>query len=551
MSGSVPLPAYGDGDRSRASLHGPGSHASAQAPLFYAIDFTEYAFPQPPPANPPLVGPNETVTVLANLFDDASGALLTADNGDLADLVITYRTSEPGAQGTAGRPSLETTTGFGARRILGRVGYTGAPPTNNPGTRQWYEVEVRFACHLDVRELTLSLSSLNTAALAWEFSQVSFLDESYQPFSTPTMVPPYLAFGIGMTGPDGVGNFIAASTGTVVGVGTNLTSQGTSGTGDNVTLAHAGPSGVGLDGGQRIGGFVWRTTLEDVRGTSSGNTNVTASLFRLTIGASGGSTTIGTACDPDLAVVKSTSHPGGAEIGDEVTYTLDVSNAGLGVATGVVVTDALPPGVAFVSASAACFELAGVVTCEHPALAVGEDVSFTIVVSVLEQPLGSVVVNTATVASDQDDLDESDNVSSAEVIVSGLVLSKTVCNVTTSDCSDDANHQASVDGAPGDELEYRVAYERIGPPVFDVQVEDAVPADTDFLEGAFGPGGDVRVACPDGSEVLVATGPVTVVAVDLASVCALSTATRADGVTVAPALLDGQAGVVEYRVVVR
>ena len=527
------------------------SLASAQAPLFHTIDFTEYAFPQPPPSIRPVAGPNEAITVLVNLFDDASGAVLAADNGDLADLVITYRTSEPGAQGAPGRPSLETAPGFGARRIRGRVGYTGAPPTNNPGTRQWYEVEVRFACHLDVRELTLSLSSLNTAAISWEFSQVSFLDESYQPFSTPSVVPPYLAFGSGMTGPDGVGNFIAASTGTVQGVGTSVTSTGTSGAGDNVTLTHAGPSGVGLDGGQRIGGFVWRTTAEDVRGTSSGNSNVTASLFGLTIGESGGSSTIGTTCDPDLAIVKSTSHPGGAEIGDEVTYTLDVSNAGLGAATGVVVTDALPSGVAFVSASAACVELAGVVTCEHPTLAVGEDVSFSIVVSVLEQPLGNVIVNTVTVASDQDDLDESDNVATAEVVVSGLVLTKTVCNATTSDCDDDANHLTSVDGAPGDVLEYRIAYQRIGPPVFDVVVEDAVPANTDFQVGGFGPGSDVRVVCPDGSEVLVATGPVTVVAVDLASACVLNTAIRADGVTVAPALLGGEAGVIDYRVVVR
>lgn len=93
-------------------------------------------------------------------------------------------------------------------------------------------------------------------------------------------------------------------------------------------------------------------------------------------------------------------------------------------ATGVVVTDALPSGVAFVSVSAACVELSLFVTCAHPTAFGGRE-AFSISASVLEQPLGCVIAKVATVASDQDDPDESDSVSAAEVVVRGLLLAKT------------------------------------------------------------------------------------------------------------------------------
>ncbi|HYF72041.1 MAG TPA: choice-of-anchor A family protein, partial [Nocardioides sp.] len=57
--------------------------------------------------------------------------------------------------------------------------------------------------------------------------------------------------------------------------------------------------------------------------------------------------------------------------GDLVTYGLKVENVGLSTATGVVVTDTLPAGVTFDSASAPCTQAAGVVTCNLGDLAVG------------------------------------------------------------------------------------------------------------------------------------------------------------------------------------
>jgi choice-of-anchor A domain-containing protein/uncharacterized repeat protein (TIGR01451 family) len=66
--------------------------------------------------------------------------------------------------------------------------------------------------------------------------------------------------------------------------------------------------------------------------------------------------------DSDVTITKTASdyNPKG---GDPVTYTLLVENLGDSPATGVVVTDVLPSGVTFDSASAPCTQSSGTVTC--------------------------------------------------------------------------------------------------------------------------------------------------------------------------------------------
>ena len=53
--------------------------------------------------------------------------------------------------------------------------------------------------------------------------------------------------------------------------------------------------------------------------------------------------------EADLGVAKSDS-PDPVQVGRPLTYTLSVDNGGPDLATGVVVTDTLPPGVTFLSA---------------------------------------------------------------------------------------------------------------------------------------------------------------------------------------------------------
>jgi len=59
---------------------------------------------------------------------------------------------------------------------------------------------------------------------------------------------------------------------------------------------------------------------------------------------------------PQLTVVKSSSPVSGSAVarGTEVTYSLTLTNAGLGLASGVTVVDSVPSGTTYVSGSASC-----------------------------------------------------------------------------------------------------------------------------------------------------------------------------------------------------
>src|SRR4029077_8451558 len=85
----------------------------------------------------------------------------------------------------------------------------------------------------------------------------------------------------------------------------------------------------------------------------------------------------------DLSLTK-VDNPDPVFVGDTLTYTLGVGNAGPDAATGVTVTDTLPGGVAFVSASptqGSCGLPGGTVTCNLGGLATAAGASVTILVT--------------------------------------------------------------------------------------------------------------------------------------------------------------------------
>ncbi len=108
--------------------------------------------------------------------------------------------------------------------------------------------------------------------------------------------------------------------------------------------------------------------------------------------------------DADLEIVK-TDGPDPVDVGEDLTYTLDVRNLGPSPATEVEVTDDLPPGLTLVSATSdqgAC-STTDPVTCDVGDLAVGGTAQITIVARVGASLGGTQITNTASVDGAEDD----------------------------------------------------------------------------------------------------------------------------------------------------
>jgi hypothetical protein len=241
-----------------------------------------------------LASPGQVLTstpVQYNTINDTTGAKLTTDNGDAKDFTLSG-SSTTGALGKT-RAVVGAT---GASNPLaavdsGRIGfqhsYTDAPTSDTPGTIESNIFTLLFNSNLTVTKASFNFSSLNTPGIAWEYSVLQFLDTAGNPFSALTGPEWTLGaasqyrVGPGFSGAAGIGNFIAASKGTVTGVGTSQSAAGSNGANDNITELDYDL--VGLTSGTQIGGIRWTTYLEDVRGISNRDTNFTSSLLDFTI----------------------------------------------------------------------------------------------------------------------------------------------------------------------------------------------------------------------------------------------------------------------------
>src|SRR5439155_1127829 len=113
----------------------------------------------------------------------------------------------------------------------------------------------------------------------------------------------------------------------------------------------------------------------------------------------------------DLQVTK-TAAPDPATAGTDETFTVTVENLGPSDNAGYTVSDAVPAGTTFASASSGCSESAGIVsctsgglaagtiTCTSPGLANGDSVTWTVVVHIRSGYVaGSDLSNTASIAT--------------------------------------------------------------------------------------------------------------------------------------------------------
>jgi uncharacterized repeat protein (TIGR01451 family) len=142
------------------------------------------------------------------------------------------------------------------------------------------------------------------------------------------------------------------------------------------------------------------------------------------------SLTVNPLADLSLAKTVSNSEP---RVDDEVDYTLTASNAGPNEATGVKITDSLPPGLDFMDASPGCDNDNGTVTCDVGAIASGGNSSVTIRTGTTAALAGTSVGNLASVAGEQLDPNPANNQASATINVQPFVdlkLTKVASNAS-------------------------------------------------------------------------------------------------------------------------
>lgn len=118
----------------------------------------------------------------------------------------------------------------------------------------------------------------------------------------------------------------------------------------------------------------------------------------------------------DLAVALGDS-PDPVLAGDKLSYTATVTNAGSSSAPGVTLTETLPAGVTFVSATASqgsCSQASGVVTCNLGVLASGGSATATVVVTPTQ---AGQITASATVTSGARDPNTANNSTSQQTTV--------------------------------------------------------------------------------------------------------------------------------------
>lgn len=142
--------------------------------------------------------------------------------------------------------------------------------------------------------------------------------------------------------------------------------------------------------------------------------------------------------------------PDPVNVASNMNYALSVANAGPEDATGVTVTDTLPAGVTFQSASATqgtCSEAAGIVTCVLGNLASGANATINIVVT---SPVTTgTMTNSATVSGNETDPVPSNNTSNENTVVRNLNINQ-LCYLVADDGIGGQNLLTRIDTADFD-----------------------------------------------------------------------------------------------------
>jgi N-acetylglucosamine-6-sulfatase len=208
--------------------------------------------------------------------------------------------------------------------------------------------------------------------------------------------------------------------------------------------------------------------------------------------------------EADLSLTKADS-PDPAYVGEDLTYTLTVANAGPDPAEEVTVSDALPAGAAFVSASAtqgSCEQTGGTVDCSLGTLASAASATVTIVV---RPTTPGTLSNTASVTSTTADPAPANNsdTETTEVAVPAADLS-----LNKADSPDPAY--------VGEDLTYTLTVANAGPNAGQqVAVSDPLPTGVTYVSASASQGSCSQAAgtvdCSLGTLANAASATVTIV----------------------------------------
>jgi len=192
------------------------------------------------------------------------------------------------------------------------------------------------------------------------------------------------------------------------------------------TIASGGSGGGGSGSGIPIsptnsGNFV--------NGAWNGNLTVLQLATNVTLVADDGNGHTGSSNPFNVTVTNDISislldSPDPVSAGASLTYTLTVVNTGPTAATGVMVTNLLPPSAAFVSAISSqgtCTQLGGVVTCNLGVVPGGTNATIAIVV--VPTVAGTTLTNLAMVSRAEVDLYVGNNAATATTVVTTPAIS--------------------------------------------------------------------------------------------------------------------------------
>lgn len=239
---------------------------------------------------------------------------------------------------------------------------------------------------------------------------------------------------------------------------------------------------------------------------------------------------------PDITVNKTSVETSIDEPGGNVTYNFEVVNN-----TAETITLQSLDDNRF-------GDLNGQGTCTTPQILAGNaSYSCSSTQNILGN-IGDSHTNIVTAEVEDDEANSLLKTDSLTIPFYGIELTKSACNTSTTNCSLLTNFSSSVIADPGEIIEYRIKYKRIGSFAYSFNLDDTIPAGTTISDSSYVGNTEVELVCPDASIVHLERSGALAINIDLATECTLNT--QLVGGIITEVLLANEEGTFNFRVLV-